>query len=153
MAIDFVVYRELVNLAKKFAPGGRGLMLGRQRFPMKPSLKSFYDDVLTKAGFEGGVEAYRQEDGYSETLFRKLGLCAIETMDFSDFEGADVLQDLNQPVDEALHKQYDFIFDGGTTEHVFNVPVAFENLFHMLKPGGRLVSVNGFNNWPCHGMY
>ena len=36
---------------------------------------------------------------------------------------------------------------------MFNIPVALEGVYRMLKPGGRFVSGNGMNGWPGHGMY
>ena len=94
-----------------------------------------------------------QDDGYSETLMAQLGFGDMEAMDFSDYEGASIIHDLNNPVPKSLHKKFDLIFDGGTIEHVFNVPMALENVFRMLRPGGRFISANGFNGWPAHGIY
>ena len=48
-------------------------------------------------------------------------------MDASAFEGANFVHDLNNPIPEELHCKYDAVVDGGTLEHVFNVPVAFAN--------------------------
>jgi SAM-dependent methyltransferase len=99
------------------------------------------------------VEDLLSEDGYSETFFSKIGLGAMESMDYSDYESATITHDLNEPVPEELHNQFDFIFDGGTIEHVFNVPVAVENVFNMLKTGGVFASANGLNGWRFHGIY
>lgn len=128
-------------------------MLGRQGFQVETQFRMRYEAALKKAGREGNRFDYLQSDGYSETLFAKLGFGQIESMDLSDFEGATLLQDLNAPVPEDLEQQFDFIFDGGTIEHVFNVPVALQNVFRMLKPGGMFVSANGMNGWVGHGMY
>jgi len=40
-------------------------------------------------------------------------------MDFSAYEGADLVHNLNQPVVKSLEGRFNFILDGGTTEHVF----------------------------------
>ncbi|MDR0809925.1 MAG: methyltransferase domain-containing protein [Gemmobacter sp.] len=155
MGIDFVVYQQLLHLAKRWqpAPGGRTLMLGRQRFRPTGHYKFVFDRAWRRAGYEGSYKAVVQDDKFCEGLMRRLGFGEMESMDFSDYEGATILHDLNKPVPEALHGQFDFIFDGGTIEHVFDVPQALRNAFLMLKPGGRFVSANGMNGWLAHGLY
>ncbi|WP_159808271.1 hypothetical protein [Litoreibacter roseus] len=128
-------------------------MLGRQSFRIERQFARRYDAALRRAGLEKRRFGLVQDDGFSEKLFAELGLGEIETMDYASFEGPSIEQDLNQPVPESLYNQFGFIFDGGTIEHVFNVPQALENVFHMLKPGGRFVSANGMNGWVGHGMY
>lgn len=140
-------------MSTRWSPDGRALMLGRQGFKIEPRFAKQYERVIRAAGLEGRRFDYLQEDGYSETLFEKLGFGKIETMDFASYEGPSIEQDLNQPVPKSLHKKFNFIFDGGTIEHVFDVPQALENVFNMLKPGGRFVSANGMNGWVGHGMY
>lgn len=128
-------------------------MLGRQGFQVETQFRRRYEAALQKAGRPGNRFDYLQDDGYSETLFAKLGFGKIESLDMSDFEGATILHDLNAPVPKALEQQFDLIFDGGTIEHVFNVPTALANVFRMLRPGGMFVSANGMNGWVGHGMY
>lgn len=128
-------------------------MLGRQTFDIQTKYRQHYEQSLQRHGIDGRRFDYLQEDGFSEKLFSMLGFGDVETLDFSDYEGAAVLHDLNQKPPRALHNKFDFIFDGGTVEHVFNVPVALEGIYKMLKPGGRLISANGLNGWFGHGMY
>ena len=153
MGVDYVLFERLAELSTRFQPRGRTLMLGRHTFNIESQFAKLYEKALRKYGLEGKRFGYLQEDGYCETLMRKLGFGEMEAMDFSDYEGATILHDLNKPVPEALENQFDFIFDGGTIEHVFNVPMALENVFRMLKPGGRFVSANGMNGFNGHGLY
>ncbi|RKF15010.1 hypothetical protein D6850_09130 [Roseovarius spongiae] len=153
MGIDYVLFDRLVELSTRFRPEGRSLMLGRQGFGIKGKHRKLYEETLQRYGVEGRRFDFLQEDGFAETLFARLGLGEIETMDFSDYEGATVLHDLNALPDPALEGQFGFIFDGGTIEHVFNVPNALEGMLRLLRPGGRLVSANGLNGWYGHGMY
>src|SRR5437763_3852117 len=55
-------------------------------------------------------------------LFRALGFTSVESLDASDYEGADIVWDLNKAVPDSLKAKYDVVFDGGTSEHVFNFP-------------------------------
>jgi SAM-dependent methyltransferase len=128
-------------------------MLGRQGFSIQTSYRHEYEKSLRRHDVAGRRFDFLQEDGYAETLLRKLGFGEVETMDFSDFEGATILHDLNRTPPRALHGKFDLIFDGGTLEHVFNVPNALDGLFRMLRTGGRVVSANGLNGWHGHGMY
>lgn len=155
MGVDFALYEQLIELSRRWTPaaGGRSLMLGRHSFKPQGRFGRYFERAWRRGGQEGSYKETIQDDGYCETLMRRLGFGEMETMDFSDYEGATILQDLNKPVPEALHGQFDFIFDGGTIEHVFDVPQALRNVFHLLKPGGRFVSANGMNGWLAHGLY
>lgn len=153
MGVDIEIFGRLVELSTRFRPKGRTLMLGRQKFIPLERFGWRYEKILTDNGYDLSLDEVTQDDGYSETLFEKLGFGPIETMDFSDYEGASVIHDLNLPVLKKLEKKFGFIFDGGTLEHVFNVPVALESVFRMLRVDGRFLSVNGLNGWHGHGMY
>lgn len=74
-------------------------------------------------------------------------------MDASKYEGASVVQDLNQPVPDSLKERFDAIFDGGTLEHVFNIPAALKNCMEMTKVGGRFYMHTCANNLCGHGFY
>lgn len=153
MGIDFVMFDWLADLSARWKPQGRSLMLGRQAYKVEEGLERRYRFAMRALGLEGEAADFLQPDGASETVFEKLGFPGMESLDFSAYEGATVVHDLNMPVPDSLHGQFDFIFDGGTIEHVFDVPAALRNVFHMLKPGGRFVSFNGMNGWPAHGIY
>lgn len=153
MGIDLPQFRHLVDLSTRFRPQGRSLMLGRQRLRLNVTHRKAANGALKAAGLEMKWRELTQDDGFSETMWDKLGFSGIETMDLSDYEGATVLHDLNHPLPKELEGQFDFIFDGGTIEHVFNVPMALTNVFRMLRPGGRFVSVNGMHGWTGHGLY
>lgn len=153
MGVDYVLFDRLVELSTRFKPAGRTLMLGRQAFGIQTKYRQMYEATLERNGIEGKRFDFLQEDGFAETLMRKLGFGEIETMDFSNYEGATVIHDLNKLPEPELEEQFDLIFDGGTVEHVFNVPNALEGIYRMLKPGGRFISANGLNGWYGHGMY
>jgi SAM-dependent methyltransferase len=90
---------------------------------------------------------------YMDHLFRAMGARRVDAMDASDFEGATILQDLNEPLAAHLHSKYDAVVDGGTLEHVFNVPAAFKNVMDALKVGGHFFGTLPANNYCGHGFY
>jgi len=92
-------------------------------------------------------------DVYSEPFFELCGARRVESMDKTAYEAATVLHDLNLPVPETLFARYDLIVDGGSIEHVFNVPVAFRSYMQMLKVGGHYVCNTATNNYSGHGFY
>jgi SAM-dependent methyltransferase len=153
MGVSYVLFDKLAELSTRFTPKGRTLMLGRQGFQIQTRYKDLYDHTLNQHRLDGTRFDFLHEDGFAETLMQRLGFGKIETMDFSPYEGATVIHDLNTLPARELEGQFDFIFDGGTIEHVFNVPNALEGIYRMLKPGGRFVSANGFSGWHNHGMY
>ena len=93
------------------------------------------------------------KDEYSEPLFRLLGATDIQSMDYSDYEKATILQDLNVPVDGSLHGKFSCVIDSGTLEHVFNYPVAIRSCMQMLKKGGHFIGISPANNQLGHGFY
>ena len=89
-----------------------------------------------------------------EYLFQRLGFEVVDALDQNTFEGANVIHDLNHPFDKDFEKigTYDFIYDGGTIEHIFNIPNALKNVFDLLAMDGRIVhatAINAIN----HGYY
>lgn len=90
---------------------------------------------------------------YAEQFLRLCGAEMVDSMDNADYEGATVLHDLNLPVPESLWGKYDVVLDGGSLEHVFNVPVALRNCMQMLKVGGHYVGMSPTNNYSGHGFY
>jgi len=72
-------------------------------------------------------------------FMRSLGVEKVNFLDVTDYEGADVVHDLGYPVPESLVGRYDFIYNGGCLDNMFNPGVALMNFSKMLKPGGRVV--------------
>jgi SAM-dependent methyltransferase len=86
-------------------------------------------------------------------FFKLLGLTDIKALDYSEYENAEIIHDLNLPVLNELRDRFDLIVDAGTTEHVFDVRQSLTNIAHMLKPGGRVIHISPANNYTNHGFY
>lgn len=87
------------------------------------------------------------------TLFRALGFSEVSSCDISNYESPTYQLDLNVPVPPELHQRFDLIFDGGTAEHVFNLPHVLANVHAMLKVNGRIVHSVPSTNHVDHGFY
>lgn len=87
-------------------------------------------------------------------FFKYMGFSEINSMDYSDYEGSNVLFDLNNSdLPDNMHERFDFILDAGTLEHVFHTPNALNNITSMCKVGGRIMHISPSSNQANHGFY
>lgn len=96
--------------------------------------------------------------GYAENVLNAIGCTSVTSLDYSDYEGADYVWNLNTSVNSSekvsqLISKYDLILDYGTTEHVFNPTQSIANSIAMLKIGGRLNLMLPVCGSLDHGMY
>jgi SAM-dependent methyltransferase len=77
-----------------------------------------------------------------DAFLRMLGATRVRAIDHTAYEGADVVHDLNQAIPPELEACADFIVDGSTLDNVFNPATCLQNIARMLRPAGRLISVN-----------
>jgi SAM-dependent methyltransferase len=151
MGLDINAVEFLIAARKQGVKLGDVLTLGRQDLNVYPSKMRA---LLARHGFPN--EAFSPgavDTGYAEPVFQALGATTVNSLDASDFEGANFVHDLNQPLPANLRERFDLVYDGGTLEHVFNFPVALRNCMEMLRPGGRFITHTGTNNWCGHGFY
>src|ERR1700733_2191962 len=87
------------------------------------------------------------------TVFALLGAETTSVADISDYEGADIVTDLNNPISNEYVGKFDLVFDAGTIEHVFNVSQAFDNVCKLLRPGGSVILHHPASNSLDHGFY
>jgi SAM-dependent methyltransferase len=151
MGISASCAKFLFFAKQKGASFNQSLMLGRQSlFAGKEAIDTIIHHFKNNEKSSSDVSF---KEGYAEPLFEILGAETIDSIDFSDYEKATVLHDLNNPVPDTLKNKYTAIFDGGTMEHIFNVPVAFKNCMQMLKVGGHYLAITPANNMFGHGFY
>ena len=138
---------------------GKVLTLGRQTIAMS------YEQtiaVLSQEGYTPSEQALRQVASTNdmitrvgkgtnfitdEAFFGLLGIKELLVLDVSSYEGAQIVHNLNEPIPESLCGQFDFLIDGGTFDHLFDIRVAFENVVKLLKVGGRVFQWNAASNF------
>lgn len=151
MGLDVNGVRFMIAARQTGARFDRVLMIGRQQLNVYPArLKA----LLAAAGLP--TAAFDQpgpECAFAEPFLAALGAKDIQSLDVSDFEGAQIVHDLNLPLPEHLRGQFDMVYDGGTLEHVFNLPIALKNCMELLRPDGRLFLHTPANNLCGHGFY
>lgn len=107
------------------------------------------------ASVGSNLDAPDTEDDISDLqFFRTLGFDKVVRTDVSDYEGADVIFDLNSPsCPDEIKGKCDIVVDGGTIEHVFHLPNALRNIFEFLNVGGRVIHISPSSNHVDHGFY
>lgn len=87
-------------------------------------------------------------------LFHSLGFSEVKSLDYSDYEGANEIFDLNsRELPEHLEGAFDVVLDPGTIEHVFHLPNTLKNIFKMIPVGGRIIHISPSSNHIDHGFY
>lgn len=150
MALSFLDASLILACAPRLAHGGDVLMLGRQANVLT-------DDDLTVLNQRYGQALLGLDSAsqpWSEPLFQRLGATNIESLDYSNYEGAALIHDMNAPwPDGAPPRQYDLVYDGGTLEHVFNLPQALLNAMQLVKVGGYFIGASPCDGWLGHGFH
>ena len=138
-------YFPIIKEVLPFVTLGDMLMYGVQNVFCSANDVSTFFSVEELSGNNSNFNSY--------DFFKMLGFDTISALDVSDYEGADYIFNLNKPVPDSMHARFDFIYDGGTLEHVFNTPMALENGVKMLKSGGVIFHHLPMNNQVNHGFY
>jgi len=121
------------------------LTLGRQEI----HAQGLYHDLKTKSPIQ--LSKYSR---YCEPLLiDHFGASTVDSLDRSNFEGANVIHDLNEPLPNELASAYDTLLDLGTLEHVMDVEAALENVARAVRVGGAIAHVVPSNGCPGHGLY
>lgn len=81
-------------------------------------------------------------------FFKAAGADEVYALDYSAYEGADIIFDLNSKnLPCTLKNAFDIVIDGGTLEHIFHPGIALKNMADMVKPGGLI-----YHMIPCAGL-
>jgi hypothetical protein len=94
-----------------------------------------------------------RRDGFFEPVLAVLGAHQIDSMDYSDYEQATIVHDINKPIADDLKEKFTCVYDGGTLEHVFDFPTAIRNAMEMVAVGGHYMGISPANNQSGHGFY
>ncbi len=154
MGIDLNHAQILIRAQKNGVSFERTATLGRQRLLCE---RHTLISVLRGSGYQMPEDSVLRlldpTNEYSEELFRVLGAKEILAVDASGFEGARIIQDMNLPIPDSLASSFDLVLDGGTLEHIFDLPTALRNATRMVRPNGRFISATQANNFCGHGFY
>lgn len=137
----------LQELSRNGLFGGSLLQLGVQR--ISPDAKA----MVKSYSLEHGVKNSARAPSSKKQFWHNLGFEFVSSLDYSDFEGAELVWDLNVPLCDSFAERFDVVFDGGTMEHVFNTFCVLENVGRLLKVGGLVIHEVPCSNNVDHGFY
>jgi hypothetical protein len=151
MGVDVNVLK-LLKVAKNYygCDFSETLMVGRQRLYVSLSKIKLILEIKPN---ESGGKKNTYNLAYLEWILHQLGAKSVSAMDVSDYEGANVLHDLNLPLPKELIEKFSCVLEFGTLEHVFNFPEAISSLMKCLKVGGHIINYTVANNFCGHGFY
>ena len=95
-----------------------------------------------------------KEKKFCEPLLQKyFGATSVVSIDYSDYENATLIHDLNREIPESLQGRFDTVLDAGTLEHIYQIPQALRNISLFLRPGGQILHALPANNFCGHGFW
>ena len=140
MALTFHTFKFLEKLKKDNLNFGETLTIGR------------LNNLLEKEDFKL-LNIQIDQNVYADKLMKQhFKLLSLNALDYSSFEGADIIHDLNIPLENS-NKQFNTIIDFGTSEHVFNVTECLKNISNLCKINGHIVHCLPANNNCGHGFW
>ncbi len=96
-------------------------------------------DTTTQKGIGKGFIS----DAY---FFKALGAETVKAIDVSDYEGAEIVHNLDSPIPRHLEGKFDFICNGSVLDNMFNPVMGLTNISRMLAPGGRVLHFEHASN-------
>ncbi len=126
------------------------LMIGRQSLLTTPASLQRVFSIL---GIDLDADEFLRENDYGEAFFSLMGAKKVNSLDYSSYEDATIIHDMNSPISDDLRGRYSVVYDGGTLEHVFNMPQALKNCMEMVRVGGHFMQVQNANNFLGHGFW
>jgi hypothetical protein len=133
---------QFLMFARRKQPFGRVATIGRQAILVqKDRLKK-----LMKLSEEVDFRPFCED-----LLKGQFGAVKVDSFDYSDYENATHLVDMNKPL--AIEETYDTVFDGGSIEHIYNAPQALANVSAMCAHQGQILHMLPANNFCGHGFW
>lgn len=151
MALERFAAEMIMGLASRGETIGAVAMLGRQHLDL--SDPQWASDIEARLGFKMQDVITERDDQYAEPFFHRAGATAVDAIDFSTYQGANFIHDMNDPLPDSLKGRFQLLHDGGTMEHVFHVPNYLSNCMKLLHLGGFYVGVVPTDLWMGHGFY
>ena len=142
--------KNVLSLGVQFPPSKNEITTFQKNFPELLSNSEL--DLLSQASLKD----------FQKVLFKNiLGAKDIHSIDISSEEEADYIWNMNEDLsidneDRSLVKlssSFNFVFEGGTMEHVSNTGSYLKNVFFLLKPKGIYCSRIPSSGFLEHGFF
>lgn len=149
MGLEYYVAREALRAGRQSGMSSIATIGQLQQYLLRGQRRA----LCREFGLAEDADWTRRPFGSYGNDFLHAAGASVTVVDVSPYEGADVVHDLNQPVDEALHQQFDQVIDGGSLEHIFRADEALANEMRMVRVGGSVIVSAPANNLCGHGFY
>jgi SAM-dependent methyltransferase len=134
----------------RFTPfSGTACTLGRQTMALTPdqTLELFAQMGVTpkkaaKIELDKQTSFSKGETILDQSFFSLLGFEKCVAVDVSDFEGAEIIADLNKQIPSELEDAFDLIVDGSLLDNIFDPVTGLKNIARMTKPNGRVMIID-----------
>lgn len=134
---------QFLRIAAKYGCFGRVATIGRQGLFVEGK------EVRNLMGLGTDYEHGK----YCESLLLKyFGATSVDSWDYSGYEGASYIADMNKPFRDRP-SAYDTVIDAGSLEHIYNAPQALLNVSELCRDGGQILHVLPANNFCGHGFW
>ena len=152
MGINRAEAEAILSLKRSGRAGKQILCLGRPELFMSSKEAGKLSSQFQLGWSQTDVATFTSET-FAEAFLKASGFTDIRSLDASSYEGATLVHDLNTPIPDDLKNTTDFLYDGGTIEHVFDVATVLTNITRLLKPGGTALISTAANGQCGHGFY
>jgi SAM-dependent methyltransferase len=147
------------HIRRPFA--GTGLLVGRQTVPLTPdsALKMLSQEGIEPRNIQIEIDKSTiaaQTKGYitDTSFFSLFSDIKISALDVTDYEGAEIVHDMHEPIPASLENKYDFVWNGSCLDNMFDPATAMMNTARMVRPGGRLICMEmGSPHFDAYTMY
>jgi hypothetical protein len=152
------VYLTLPELCHMLTRHGLGTIVGEEFRFREEVIGQKVNALITAGAHLNSNPEYPELRGMGivsdRLFFTALGFDRVDALDMDDYEGANILFDLNQEdIREAVHEPCDLLIDTGVMEHFFDVRKLFRHAFRATASGGCIIHILPSNNFCDHGFY
>lgn len=139
--------RFIIDEHKRSPLRGDGIFIGRQQTTLTPHsvVELLHEEGLTVRHHAPHAEMDRRTSGargHTITDASALNYFAdlrFKALDMSDYEGAEIVCNLNNPLPDELCGIADFMYEGSCLDNIFDPCAALVNMSRLLRPHGRIV--------------
>jgi hypothetical protein len=154
MGVEYYTTRFLLQARANGLQFGKTLTIGRQNVQLTPRDLGRLAREFEFPSWELTSIKEKSLLTYIEPILTiLLKALSVESIDVSNYESATHVHDLNTPLPEKFHGQFDTLLEAGSLEHIFNLPIALKNLMQAVKVGGTIFIQTPANNYFGHGFY
>ena len=152
MGLVYNNLRVLLSARRQGTSFARTLTIGRQQLYLAPREVRWLAQEFPE--FDLATRGVPPPGAYCEEwLCAWLGCQSVTAIDASDYEGAQLVHDMNQPIPPEWELQFSAVIDGGSLEHIYFATTAIANAMRLTSIGGWLFIASVANNHCGHGFY